>query len=99
MDFLLPFIVLLAVLIVLHVLISLLLPLRWHSIRGEFQKRLERRLQTELHSVYCPVPIDVADALRAERRHVEQLQRETREVAEWLAQREQAASITSLYGN
>jgi hypothetical protein len=99
LDFLLPFIVLLAVLIVLHVLISLLLPLRWEAIRGEFRKRLERRLQAELENVYAPVPGDVAESLRQERDRVERLQGETHEVAEWLAQREQAASITHLYGN
>ena len=75
------------------------MPLRWQSIRGEFQKRLEGRLQTELESVYAPIPGDMAEALCAERGRVEQLQRETREVAEWLAQREQAASITYLYGD
>jgi hypothetical protein len=99
LDFLLPFIVLLAVLVVLHILVSLLLPLRWTKIRGEFQKRLERRLQIELESVYAPIPADIAEALRGERKRVEQLQSETHEVAEWLARREQAASITNLYGN
>jgi hypothetical protein len=98
-DFLLPFIVLLAVLIVLHVLISLLLPLRWRSIRGEFQRRLDDRLRAELESVYAPIPGDVAKTLKAERCRVEQLQSETTEVAEWLSRREQAASITNLYGN
>jgi hypothetical protein len=98
-DFLLPFIVLLAVLVVLHVLISLLLPLRWRSIRGEFQRRLEERLRKELEGVYAPIPGDVAETLKAERCRVEQLQSETHEVAEWLSRREQAASITSLYGN
>jgi len=99
LDFLLPFIVLLAVLIVLHVLISLLLPLRWRSIRGEFQRRLEERLRAELENVYAPIPGDVAETLKAERGRVEQLQSETREVAEWLSRREQAASISNLYGN
>jgi len=94
-----PFVVLLAVLIVLHVLTSLLLPLRWSKIRGEFQKRLERRLQVDLEQVYTPVPVDIAEALRSERKRVEQLQSETHEVADWLARREQAASITNLYGN
>src|SRR5262249_19117673 len=98
-DFLLPFVVLLAVLVVLHVLTSLLLPLRWSKIRGEFHKRLERRLQVELESVYALIPADIAEALRGERKRVEQIQTETHEVADWLARREQAASITNLYGN
>jgi hypothetical protein len=98
-DFLLPFIVLLAVLVVMHVLISLLLPLRWHKIRSEFQKRLERQILLELESVYALLPGDTADALIAERKRVQQIQSETHEVAEWLARREQAASITNLYGS
>jgi hypothetical protein len=97
-DFLLPFVVVAVVLIIMHVLIALFLPLRWQAIRGEFQKRLQARLQTELESVYAPVPTDLAQTLLEERRRVEKLQGETREVAAWLEQRQQAASITVLYG-
>jgi hypothetical protein len=98
-DFLLPLVVVLVVLVVLHVLIALLLPLRWHAIRGEFQRRLEARVRGELESVYGPVPGDVAETLRNERKQVEQLLGETREVAAWLEQRQQAASVRELYGN
>jgi hypothetical protein len=98
-DFLLPLIVLLAVLVVMHVLISLLLPLRWHKIRSEFQRRLERQILLELEGVYAPLPGDTADALVAERKRVQQIQSETHEVADWLGRREQAASISNLYGN
>ena len=42
-DFALPFLVLLAVLVLLHVLIALLLPLRWATIRADFRGRLEKR--------------------------------------------------------
>jgi len=68
------------------------------AIRGEFQRQLEQRLQTELVNAYTPVPADVAVALRAERKQVERLFKETAEVATWLEQREQAASIAGLYG-
>jgi len=51
-----------------------------------------------LESVYAPVPTDLAQTLLDERRRVEKLQGETREVAAWLEQRQQAASITGLYG-
>src|SRR5205807_6069764 len=47
-DALLPLIVLLITLVMLHILIALLLPLRWRAIRGEFQGQLEQRLHTEL---------------------------------------------------
>jgi hypothetical protein len=36
--------------------------------------------------------------LRAERRRVEQLRREVREVAGWLHKHEQAANVAGLYG-
>jgi hypothetical protein len=98
-DLFLPVIVVLAVLVALHVLITWLLPLRWAAIRGEFQHRLEARLTEEMENVYDPLPGQVAEALRAERQQVEQLLGETHEVAGWLRQREQAASITGLYGH
>jgi energy-coupling factor transporter ATP-binding protein EcfA2 len=97
-DFLLPLVVLVTVLIIFHLLITILLPLRWPKIRGEFRRRLEERLRTTIVAVYGGIPGDTADGLLAERRKVESLQKETREVAAWLEQREQAASITGLYG-
>jgi hypothetical protein len=97
-DVLLPGVVLLTVLVILHIFISLVLPVRWQAIRGEFQRQLERRLQKELENAYGSIPSDVAEELRQERRQVEQLLKETREVAAWLGQREQAASIAGLYG-
>jgi hypothetical protein len=98
-DVLLPVIVLLIVLVILHLLMVLLLPVRWAAIRGEFERRLQRRLQNELQSVYASIPAEVAEGLHLERRQIEQLLGDTREVAAWLEQREQAASITGLYGN
>jgi hypothetical protein len=98
-DILLPFIVLLFVLVILHILITFFLPLRWSRIRGEFQKQLEMRLTKELEAAYDPIPGDVAQALQGERKQVEQVLEQTREVAEWLAQREQSASIVGLYGH
>jgi hypothetical protein len=97
-HFLLPLAVLLTVLVLLHVLIALFLPLRWLAIRGEFQRQLEGRLRGELEQVYAALPGDVARALKAERHQVEHLLGEVREVAGWLQQREQAASIAGLYG-
>lgn len=97
-DVFIPFVVLLMVLILLHVLIVLLLPIRWPAIRGEFQRQLERRLQADLEAAYAGIPEKVAEELREERKQIEHLQSETREVATWLAQREEAASIAGLYG-
>jgi energy-coupling factor transporter ATP-binding protein EcfA2 len=97
-DLFLPLFVVLAVLVILHVLITVLLPLRWTAIRGEFQRRLEARLTEEMEEVFDPLPGRVAEALQAERKQVEQLLGETAEVAGWLEQREQAASVAGLYG-
>jgi energy-coupling factor transporter ATP-binding protein EcfA2 len=98
-DILLPFVVVLAVLIVLHILIGLLLPLRWPAIRGEFESLLDARLRQELESVYLPIPGEVAEGLRQERRQVEKVAAEAGEVAAWLEQREKSASIEGLYGH
>ncbi|HEV2949755.1 MAG TPA: hypothetical protein VGX70_20430, partial [Gemmataceae bacterium] len=98
-DLLLPLIAVLAVLVLLHICIALVMPMRWPAMRGEFLRHLERRLQTELQSVYTPIPGDAALVLRRERRAVEQLAAQTREVATWLNHREQDAGIEGLYGN
>jgi len=97
-DLFMPLIVVLLVLIVLHILVALLLPMRWTTIRSEFQRQLERRLQEELENAYAAIPTQTAEALLAERRQAEQLLGSVREVADWLRRREQAASIAGLYG-
>src|SRR6516162_3175883 len=97
-DFLLPVIVVFIVMVILHVLITLVLPMRWPAMRGEFQRQLERRLQSELEKTYLPIPLDVADALERERSQIEHLISETREVAGWVEQREHAAQVGGFYG-
>jgi hypothetical protein len=97
-DLLLPPVVVFMVLIILHVLIALLLPLRWLAIRAEFERELKKRLRRELESAYAQVPLDVAEVLRNERGEVDRFLGEIRDVAGWLERREQSASIVGLYG-
>ncbi len=97
-EFLMPFVVTLIVLVLLQILSNILLPLRWTKIRGDFRKELERRLRNDFIEAHVSIPAEVADSLREERRRLEQMQSETREVAVWLREREQAASIAGLYG-
>jgi hypothetical protein len=96
---LIPVIVVLLVLIVLHILISLIMPMRWPTMRGEFQRQLERRLREELAGVYVPLPVQTAEMLLREREATMKLVDETKEIADWLEQREQAARIAGLYGS
>jgi energy-coupling factor transporter ATP-binding protein EcfA2 len=98
-DVLLPFLMVLIVLIVLHILITLVLPLRWPAIRGEFRRRVEERIRQELQGIYEPIPGDVAQMLQDERKQIEKIAAETNEVASWLREREQSASIAGLYGH
>jgi energy-coupling factor transporter ATP-binding protein EcfA2 len=95
---LLPLGITVIVLIILHLLIAVILPLRWAAIREEFERQLGRRIQDDLEQVYLELPGEVAEALRKERQQVEQLLGEVREVTGWLEKREQAASIAGLYG-
>jgi len=94
----LPLVVLLVVLVILHLLISVLMPFRWPAIRNEFQKQLVERVRQELEAAFLPVPEEVAAALLKERAQAEALLKETGEVAGWLRQREQASGIAGLYG-
>jgi hypothetical protein len=97
-DLLMPVVVLAAVLVIFHILIAVLLPMRWPAIKGEFQDKLAEHLKKDLQQVYASVPLAVAEALAEERKKVEALQKEVGEVSEWLEQREQAATIAGLYG-
>jgi len=89
----------LTVVIVVHLLVLMLLPIRWPAIRGRFREKLGTRLSEELSRVYLPVPAEIAAALRDERKQVDTLLGETKEVADFLAERQQAAQVTELYGS
>jgi energy-coupling factor transporter ATP-binding protein EcfA2 len=99
MDFAIPFISLLAVLVFLHMFIAVFLPLRWQSIRGQFERVLEKRLRQDQESAFAGIPDAVVGVLHEERRRIENIQSEICEVTTWLEQREQAASIAGLYGD
>jgi GTPase Era involved in 16S rRNA processing len=95
---LVPFVLTLAVLMVFHVLIHLLLPLRWPAIRAAFQSRLEDTTRERLAAAFLPAPAAVATELAAERKRVENLAGQVRELTELLEARRQTARIDSLYG-
>jgi hypothetical protein len=87
------------VMFMLYVIIVLVLPIRWKAIRGTFQRTLAMRLKEELVGAYASIPGELAEALARERRLIDQLIDEVRELADWLRQREQAATIAGLYGS
>ncbi len=95
---LLPLYITLGVLVVLHLVILAVLPVRWAAIRGEFRGRLAGKLRDEFRRAFLPVPDETAAAVADEKRQVEYLVTETREVADWLRDREEAAHVGELYG-
>jgi hypothetical protein len=88
----------LMVVAIFHLLILLLLPVRWPAIRDRFRDKLGTRLDEELERVFLPIPVEIATALRDERAQVETLLAETKEVADWLTAKQQAAQVAELYG-
>jgi hypothetical protein len=98
-DLFLPLAAVFFTLLILYVVIILLLPISWPAIRGAFHRRLTQRIEEELAAVYRPIPEEVAERLEVERKVIDQLIADSREVAEWLKEREQAANISGLYGN
>lgn len=94
----LPLFVTLGTLVLLHVLVSLVFPLRWPAIREQFQQTLETRLNAEYERAYLPIPKELAAGVLAERKVVDGIAAETAEVSEWLAARESAAHVGELYG-
>jgi hypothetical protein len=94
-----PFLLTLVVLMLLHMIINLVLPLRWPNIRGEFQRQLRSRLGERLAAAFAPLPGEVNAALAEERRQVGRLLAEADEVRGYLDQQQRAAHIEGLYGN
>ncbi|MDY3562790.1 50S ribosome-binding GTPase [Gemmata sp. JC673] len=88
----------LVVIVAVHLLILLLLPIRWPTIRAEFRRQLGDRMATELGRAYLAIPGEVAGAIREERKQVDGLVAETKEVENWLTERQQAAHVGELYG-
>ncbi|QEL18053.1 GTPase [Limnoglobus roseus] len=95
---LLPFFVTLGTLILLHVLVSLVFPVRWPAIRGEFERKLRGRLEAEYLRAYQSVPKESAANVLQDRQQVESVIRETGEITEWLTARESATHVGELYG-
>jgi hypothetical protein len=98
-DLVMPLALTLIVMVLMQVLITLLLPMRWAAIRGEFQRQLAQRLEQSFADAYLSIPGQVAKALEAERRQIEELRGDVDQVARWLQEREQKANITGLYGS
>jgi len=85
-------------LLILYLLIIFLLPIRWPAIRGTFHRRLAERLLEELSAVYLPLPSQIAQAVEAERRRLDELLGDVREVRGWLEGQERASGVGALYG-
>lgn len=98
-DLLIPAVVVLLVLVILHVAIAVLLPLRWQTIRAQFHDELRGRLFSELETHYLGVLPELAQEVLVERKRNEAFSKEINEVAGWLQEREQSASIAGLYGD
>lgn len=95
---LMPVYLTLGTLILLHVLIGSLLPVRWATIREDFRDRLRDKLTDQLRAVFAPIPDEIATVVREEKRQAEVLATETNQVSAWLNDREHAAHIGELYG-
>jgi hypothetical protein len=95
---LVPFLMTLVVLILFHLLVNLVLPLRWPNIRGEFERQLQKRLSERLVAAYEPLPAAVNAALAEERRTIERLQDEASDVHGYVNRQQQAANVEGLYG-
>ncbi len=95
---LLPIYITLGVLVMMHVVILMALPVRWTAIRGEFRTRLAVKLTTEFRRTFLPIPDELAAAVADEKKQVEYLVTETKQVADWLRDREESAQIGELYG-
>src|SRR5262249_1854519 len=70
-DILLPIMIVFIALVLLHIVVSLVLPTKWPAMRSDFERRLERGLREELAKAYAPIPEQVAQELLEERSRTE----------------------------
>jgi energy-coupling factor transporter ATP-binding protein EcfA2 len=96
---LMPVYATLGVLILLHVVISLLLPVTWDGIRADFRRHLGVALCREFLEVYGPVPADVALAVERDRAATAAVLGEVDQVRQWVGTKEQQSNIAVLYGS
>jgi len=96
---LLPVYTTLATLVFVQVLVALLLPVRWSAIRERFRSRIEATLLADFEGVFRGIPDETSAAIRDEKRQVEALIAETKQVADWLKEREEATRAGELYGS
>jgi energy-coupling factor transporter ATP-binding protein EcfA2 len=95
---LLPLYATLVVLILMQMMVAVALPVRWGSIRGQFQERLKKKLTNELGETFLGLPDETATAVRAEKKQAEALLTEAKQIADWLQTKEQASHVSGLYG-
>jgi hypothetical protein len=95
----LPFLLTLVVLVLFHLLVNWVLPLRWPNIRGEFKRQLGRRIADDVRNAYALLPGEVNARLTQERRQIDMLLAEADEVGGYLDRQQQAAHIEGLYGD
>jgi hypothetical protein len=96
---LMPVYATLGTLILLQLLMALLFPVRWSILRGDFLKRLERKLTEEYAVAYGAIPDEVAALVNTEREAVMNLAGEVTQVKVWLSEKESAAKVDDLYGH
>jgi ABC-type protease/lipase transport system fused ATPase/permease subunit len=94
----LPVLLTLAVLVLFHMLIHWLLPLRWPTIRNDFLNALQAQVRDRLHSAYAVIPDAVASDMTAERAAVDRIAVQVGDLRELLESRRLVAKIDSLYG-
>ncbi len=97
-DIVLPIAVVFLTMVILHILIAVLIPMRWPALRSQFHRKLQSRLDSELTAAYGPLPGQLADDLTADRERTLRYIGDVRDIAAWLQAREQAASVGQLFG-
>jgi hypothetical protein len=76
----LPLILVAIMVALVSILVRVLLPVRWTRIRDMFSKRLSEQFARELEGIYLDLPRRVAEQVREERRQVDRLIEQVREI-------------------
>ena len=83
--------------LILLVIIQIALPVRWLAVRGTLAKRLRQRIHDEMFNVYSLLPERLATQLAEQRRRIEELEADTRDLTVWVRQHEEVTPVSVLF--
>lgn len=94
----LPVLLTLIVILLLQLVVSWVLPFKWTAVREEFRRTILEKTSRDLQLAFGDIPEQLSSRILLERQKTETMLKNTQDVSNWLASRENAIAVRDLYG-